>query len=220
MTAWAAILLMIYSLATMISLIVIGGTPETAQQGFDLLGENRLAGLLRLDVLTILFIPLYYLLLLGLYSALRSTDGAKSLLAEILGMAGVTLVLATPSAFSFLTLSDKFAAATGEAQRTALLAAGQALLAMSGAMANFPGTGTYLSYLLIALAGILFASQLLPTHRATAIFGLLAGGCDLAYCLTFALAPSLQVLFMASGGACWMIWHLFIARLFFKPSGA
>jgi hypothetical protein len=83
-------------------------------------------------------------------------------------------------------------------------------------MAYFPGTGTYMSYLLIALAGVLLAVQLLPTHRVTAVFGLLAGGCDLAYCLTFALSPGLQVLFMASGGAFWMIWHLLIARILFQ----
>jgi hypothetical protein len=41
-------------------------------------------------------------------------------------------------------------AASDEAQGAALLAAGQALLASSGAMSNFPGTGTYMSYLLIA----------------------------------------------------------------------
>jgi hypothetical protein len=118
--------------------------------------------------------------------------------------------------FSMMSLSQQYAAAMDEAQRTALLAAGQALLAMSGAMANFPGTGTYMSYLLIALAGILFASQVLPTHRTTAIFGLLAGGCDLAYCLTFTLSPALQVLFMASGGAFWMIWHLLVTRILFQ----
>ena len=69
---------------------------------------------------------------------------------------------------------------------------------------------------LIALAVILFAILLLPTHRATAIFGLLAGGCDLAYCLTFAILPGLQALFLAAGGACWMIWHLLVARFLWQ----
>jgi hypothetical protein len=34
--------------------------------------------------------------------------------------------------------------------------------------------------------------------------------------LTFALSPGLQVLFMASGGAFWMLWHLLIARMLFQ----
>jgi hypothetical protein len=119
-----------------------------------------------------------------------------------------------------MSLSQQYAAASSEAQQTALLAAGQALSAMSGAMANFPGAGTYMSYLLIALAGLAFAVMLLPIGRAIAIVGLLAAGCDLAYCLTFALSPALQVLFMASGGAFWMTRHLFVARLLFQRSSA
>ncbi len=31
--------------------------------------------------------------------------------------------------------------------------------------------------------------MLLPSHRGTAILGLLASGCDLAYCLVFPLTP-------------------------------
>jgi hypothetical protein len=40
--AWAALLLLAYSLATMISLALFGGMPESAQAGFDLLAENRI----------------------------------------------------------------------------------------------------------------------------------------------------------------------------------
>jgi hypothetical protein len=42
-------------------------------------------------------------------------------IAALLGCAGVTLVLATLSAFSWLALSDKFAAASSEAQKKYLL---------------------------------------------------------------------------------------------------
>ena len=52
-------------------------------------------------------------------------DFSKTLLSLVLGPAGVTLVLVNPSAFSFLTLSDKFAAATAANQRILLLAVGE-----------------------------------------------------------------------------------------------
>src|SRR5574341_562389 len=102
-----AMIWLLYSLVTMVLLIAIGGQPESAQEGFTMLQENRLVGLLRLDVLTILVMPLYYLLFLGLYMALRKTHGVYALLAAVLIFAGLTLALATPSAFSFLALSDK-----------------------------------------------------------------------------------------------------------------
>ncbi len=63
---------------------------------------------------------------------------------------------------------------------------------------------------------LLLSLLLLAPHRTTAIFGLLASGCDLAYCLTFLLAPSLQVVWLASGGLFWMIWHLLIARMLLR----
>jgi hypothetical protein len=134
------------------------------------------------------------------------------------GLVGIAVSFATNVSFSMMSLSQQYAAASGEAQRAALLAAGQSLLASSGATTYFPSAGITMSYLLIALAVVLLAGLLLPTHRITAIFGLLAGGCDLAYCLTIAFSPGLQVLFMASGGAFWMIWHLLIARILFQKS--
>jgi hypothetical protein len=121
--AVAALILLLYSLVTMVILITIGGQPETAQEGFTMLQNNRLAGLLRLDVLMILIMPLYYPLFLGLYTTLKKVQIANTTLAVVLVFAGLTLVLATPSAFSWLALSDKFAAATSEAQKTLLLAA-------------------------------------------------------------------------------------------------
>jgi hypothetical protein len=99
-----------------------------------------------------------------------------------------------------------------------LLSAGQTLLAFNGPLTSFPGTGTYLAWLLIALAGLSFSSLLLPSHRATAIVGLLAAGCDLAYCLTFPISPILQAILMSFGGAFWMIWHVLVARILFNRS--
>ena len=104
-------------------------------------------------------------------------------------------------------------------QKADLLAAGQAVLATNDPLAAYPSTGTYVSLLLIALAGLLFSFCLLPSHQATAIVGLLASGFDLAYCLTFILAPVLPVyLFLAVAGLFWMTWHLLVARVLYKHS--
>ena len=67
--------------------------------------------------------------------------------------------------------------------------------------------------------GIFFKSPSWPDARfAKQIVGLLASGCDLAYGLTFAFAPSLQVIWLASGGLFWMIWHLLVGQILFKIS--
>ncbi len=196
----------------------VEGIPRSAVEWFNLLQNNPFVGLSFLAVFDLLNYFLVGIVFLALAAQLWPVN--KSLIAMALasGLVGIAVSFASNISFSMMSLSQQYAAATSDAQRAPLLAAGQALVAMNGAMANFPGTGTYMSYLLIALAGVLLAGQMLPTHRTTAIVGLLAAGCDLAYCLTFALSPGLQVLFMASGGAFWMTWHLLVARILLKRS--
>jgi hypothetical protein len=192
--------------------------PTSAADWFSLLQSNPFVGLSFLAVFDLVNIFLVGIVFLALAALLWPVNKSLTIMAIASGLVGIAVSFSTNISFSMMSLGQQYAAASGEAQRAALLAAGQSLLASSGAMAYFPGTGTYMSYLLIALAVVLLAGQLLPTHRITAIFGMLAGGCDLAYCLTFAFSPGLQVLFMAFGGAFWMIWHLLIARILFQKS--
>ncbi|HNT78626.1 MAG TPA: hypothetical protein PKH77_26755 [Anaerolineae bacterium] len=124
-------------------------------------------GLLRLGILTLLTLPLYYLLFLGLYSALRQTNEAYATLAVLLGCVGLTLVLATPSALSFVALSDRFAAATTASQQAHFLAAGEAMLASdlwhgSGARS---GGAALAERLDIGVGGDVGESQLWPVHH-------------------------------------------------------
>jgi len=192
--------------------------PKSAADWFSLLQSNPFVGLSFLAAFDLANYFLVGIVFLALAARLWSENKSLTALALASGLVGIAVSFASNISFSMISLSQQYAAAASDAQRTFLLATGQALLAMSGAMANFPGTATYMSYLLIALAGVLLAVQLLPTQRVTAVFGLLAGSCDLAYCLTFALSPGLQVLFMASGGAFWMTWHLLAARFLWQAA--
>src|SRR5512145_1154847 len=54
------LILLAYTLATMVIMLGAGGPPTTAQEILDMLLQNRLMGLLRLDALTTLVMPLYY----------------------------------------------------------------------------------------------------------------------------------------------------------------
>jgi hypothetical protein len=190
--------------------------PHSAADWFGLLQAHPFIGLSFLAVFDLVNYALVGLVFLALAAALWPAHKSLVTMALASGLVGIAVSFATNISFSMMSLSQQYVAAASEAQRTNLLAAGQALLATSGAMANFPGTGTYIAYLLIALAGVIFASQLLHSHRITAVIGLLAGGCDLAYCLTFAFSPVLQVVFMSCGGAFWMIWHILIGIQLFK----
>jgi hypothetical protein len=211
-TAW---LLVAYSLVTMVLLVATGGQPGTAQEVFSLLQDNRMVGLLRLDALTIVIMPLYYLLFLGLYVALKKTHGAYALLAAVLVFAGVTLVLATPSAASWVALSDRYAAATGEAQKTLLLAAGEAILASD----MWHGSGALMGGVLLQIGALLLSVVMLRGEsfaKATAYVGTLTHGLDLARMLIALIFPAGSFVLMAIAGPLYLVWFPLLARDFFR----
>ena len=203
----------------MVQMIVLGGQPTSAAQAFDLLQHHRVVGLLRLDLPTVAVLPLYYLLFLGLFAALRRSDHANALLATVLAFAGNTLVLATPTALSMLPLSDKFAAATSDAARNQLLAAGEAIMAAD----IWHSTGAILGGILLQCGAVLMSVAMLRGNvfnKATAWLGIVMHGLDLAHIVGGLFLPVSGVILMAIAGPLYPIWFLLVGlRLLKLASG-
>src|SRR5690242_2897493 len=88
------VILLLYSFATLLIVSITGGQPATVEDVFAMLQENRLVGLLRPDLLTVFFMPLYYVLFLSFFVALWRTNLVYTGLAVLLAFAGLTLFLA------------------------------------------------------------------------------------------------------------------------------
>lgn len=194
--------------------------PGQVVDWFALLQTNRLLGLAYLNVFDIVNYVLLGLMFLALVVVLWRVHPVQVAIAALLGWMGIVVYLTTNTALSMLSLSEQYAIATTEVQRSALQAAGQALLAInrfssSGAQ---PGAGGYLSLLLIAAASLLISIAMLRSaafNRVTAIVGILASALDLAYCLAFIFVPTagagpLAVFFIPAAGLFWMVWHILI----------
>ena len=194
------------------------GIPSTTAEWFSLLQVRPFIGMSFLAVFDIFNYFLEGLIFLALAAMLWQVSKSRAAMALTCGLVGITISFSTNISLSMMSLSHQYAVATSEAQKSALLSAGQALLAINGPLTNFPGTGAYLAWFFIALAGLSFSSLLLASNRATAIVGLLAAGCDLAYCLTFPFSPLLQAVLMSFGGAFWMVWNLLLARILFQQT--
>jgi len=191
--------------------------PQSAAEWYALLQINPFIGLASLAVFDLANYFLGGLLFLALTAAFWQQNKSLVTVALAGGLVGIAVNFASNISLTMLSLSQRYATAASEAQRAELVAIGQAVLATNDPAAAFPGTGAYVSLLLIALAGLLFSLVMRRSNRATAIVGLLASGCDLAYCLIFPLRPAVPVyLFLAVGGLFWMIWHLLVARILFK----
>ena len=191
--------------------------PITAADWYALLQTNPFVGLSLLAVFDLVNYALVGVIFLALAAALWQVNRSAVAIALASGLVGITLNLASNISLTMLSFSQRYADASSEAQRADLLAAGQAILAGNDPLAGNPGTSVLVSLLLVALAGLLFSVLLLPSHRVTAILGLLASGCDLAYGLVFPLTPVTPVyLLLAAAGLFWMLWHLLVAFVLWK----
>ena len=211
----AAWIFVAYSLVTIIIFMFLSQMPGTALEAFNALQENRFIGLLRLDALTLLTVPLYYLIYLCIYQGIKKGNNAFATFGTLLAFVGITLFLATPSAFSLMPLSDEYAAATSSAQKEQLLTVGEALMASD----MWHGSGAMIGGFLMLIAALIISIVMLKSEnfsRATAIVGVLTYGLDLLHKLISIFAPNVGIFFMMIAGPLYLVWFPLLARDFFR----
>jgi hypothetical protein len=192
--------------------VTVGGEPATSLEYFEVLNENRLEGILRLDFASVFNVSLYLLTFAGLYAALRETPEASSAtLLAALAMVGVTLWLANHSALSMIHLSDLYAAATTDAARTNLLAVGQAVIASD----MWHSTGALMAGILLEGALLLVSATMLrgsQFSRATAYVGILTHGLDFIHILIGLVSVDVGNVLMMIAGPFYLIWFPLLGR--------
>ncbi len=201
---------------------VLGGgnlttLPKTAVERYHEFQSSPLVGLYHLDLLTmtnqVIFIPAYY----ALYAVHRKESQAYALLALLIFLIGTTIMVTGNTALTMLDLSNKYAAATTQAQRTLLAAAGEAMLAQG----EHGSLSVFIGFLLPNLAGILMSWAMLKGHvfgAATAYLGLAGNLCLMVYIVLVTFIPAVEkqaVAFALPGGLLVMLWMgRFAIRLF------
>ena len=209
---FAAVAALIMVGIIIIQLIVFIAAPPplegSAIDWFRLFRTNKLIGLMDFELLMIIYTLISIPITLSLYHALRRTDPACTALYVALSLIGVVCFIAARPAFEMLSLSDQFAAATTEAQKSSLLAAGEATLAA------FHGTAFHVSYVLGSLSGLIISLVMLRSHifsKATAYVRIASSLFDFGlYIPTIGIFISIfSVLFL-------FVWNLMIARRLFQ----
>lgn len=193
--------------------------PSTVIGYFTLFQTNRLLGLLDLYLLEILTYALFVPMFLAIYVALRRTNESYMALATTLAIIGITVFIATNNPFSMLSLSDQYAAATTDAQRSLFLAAGQAILANTNQRAV---EGFNMGLLLVSVAGLIVSAVMLRSNifsKVTAYVGILANAISLAEYFRLAFVPAavlLLIIIATASGLLLLIWYILIARRLFQ----
>ena len=210
LAALAALILFVYSAVTIFILVWLGGSPATVQECFDLLQKKRIVALLRLDLLTILIMPLFGLLYAGLFIALRRECPGLATIGTVSALMGATLVLASASIFSLAYLSDQYAATDNGARKEMLLAAGEAVISND----TWHGMGAKMGGSMLQLAGVLISVAMLRSTvfgKLTAYSGLVTHGLDLLHILVGVFWPWAGALLMFVAGPLYFLWLPLVA---------
>jgi hypothetical protein len=179
--------------------------PSSVIGWFTLFQDNALVGLLDMDLLLIVD----YLLLIGVFSALwaslRRVNESLMAIALILQLVATVTYLSSTVAFEMLSLSNQYATATTEVERSIFLAAGQAMLV------TWQGTAFDVSYVLSAVATLIVSAVMLRSHlfsKVTGYAGLSAG----VLMSVPATAGTIGVVFSLLSLVPLVVWLTIIAR--------
>ena len=176
---------------------------------FTLFQNHWFLGLRNLGLLNIVGAGLLAPTVFAIYSALRRDNEAYAAFGAILFFVGVAVYIASNRAFSMLSLSGQYASATTDAQRSLLVAAGQAMLAEGQTRAGIP---------LIEFASLLISVVMLRGKvfsKATAYAGILGNALLMVFEAILAFLPAflnVGLVIAGGGGLAIMIWYLLVGR--------
>lgn len=210
----AALLQLAAILAYSIVAGVLGPKPASPQEYFELLQENRLAFFLRGDFLFLFLIGAYLGTFPALYVALRKLGPATAFFATLFTFIAVTICFTSESTFAMYHLGEQYAAAS-EAQRSQLLAAGEAVIASD----FWNSSGAYASGMLLQGGGVLISLIMLRSKdfsKVTAIAGLLGNALDLIQHVLHPFLPDFSATMKMLMGPFYLVWFPMLAWDFFR----
>jgi len=205
---WAALTVLVFIPIQMI-VFFVWPPPSTVVGWFTLFQGNALVGLLDMDLLLIVDYALLGLVFLAIYAALKRASESLMAIGLTFQLVGMATYFASTAAFEMLSLSNQYAAATTDAERSTLLAAGQAMLAI------WQGTAFDVSYILSAVAMLIVLAVMLRTStfgKAAAYAGLLSG----AVMLVPPTAGTVGVVLSLVSLVPLVAWLILVARRLFQ----
>jgi hypothetical protein len=184
----------------------------------DLFERSPFMALRNLGLLNMLFnitaIPAY----LALYAAHRGGKRTYATLALAIALIGVAVFFGTNRALPMLDLSNRYAAATTDAERAHLVAAGQAMLSVG--QSHTPGT--FPAFFFADLSGILMSVSMLRGKvfsRVNAILGIVGFALLLVYEVLASFVSGLDGVawvIVMFGGLSSTVWYVLSALRLFR----
>ena len=190
---------------TMTVAFTLGGEPNSARELFDLMQQNRIATILRLDFASMISMVINYLTFFAIFAALRRTRRAFAVFATALAFIGITLWLSTHSALSVVYLSDQFMAADTAQVRSEIVASTNAVLASN----MWHSSGAIVGGYLLQTAGLVVSLLMLSDERfgrLLSVLGIAVYALDLLHIIVGGFLPNVSVILMIIAGTLYVPW--------------
>ena len=175
---------------------------------YTLLQEHSLLGLTELTAFQIPAFALCVPVFIGLHSILGRRKSTPAAIASLFAFIGIAVYLASNTAFSLLHLSSKYAAAANEAQKSIILAAGEAMLAI------YEGIGVDVGLFLFMIAVLIVSTLAFQTRflgKGIGWAGMLAALLTLAYYACSAFTAQ-AIFVLEAAGVFLVIWLVLVGR--------
>jgi hypothetical protein len=194
----------------------------TVVDWFTLFQTHWFLGLRNLGFLNLIGVVLLAPTVLAIYSAIRRDHEAYAALSTILFFVGFAVYLAGSRALPMLLLSGQYASATTAAQRSLLVAAGQAMLAEGQSRAGLP----LVEFACLAISTVMLRGEVFS--KTTAYAGILGNVLLIAVetiLILFRTLPQWGMVLAVVAGLAMMSWYFLVGtRLlqlgYGKPDGA
>src|SRR5271169_387239 len=203
---------------------MVRATQETVTviDWFTLFQTHWFLGLRNLGFLNLIGAALLAPTVLAIYSALRRDHEAYAAFGTILFFVGLAVYIAGSRAFPMLSLSNQYASASTDAQRSLLVAAGQAMLAEGQSRAGIP----LVEFACLVISVVMLRGKVFS--KGTAYAGVLGNVLLLVVEILLTLRQKLPDWGMAiaiGAGLSMMTWYLLVGRRLLrlgcgKPNGA
>ena len=192
--------------------------PGTVRDWFTLFQDNKIIGLLDFWGLEIPMYAMFTFVFLAFYVVLRKANKSLMAIAITLALLGIGIFFATNNPFSMLSISNQYAAATSDVDRSTLLAAGQAMLTNTNQRAV---GGFNIGLFLVSIAGLIVSWVMLQSKsfgKTTAYWGILANSLSLADYVREAMTQSeiITLLVILPGALFLMVWYILVGRRLYQ----
>lgn len=219
----AALIALLVALADVIITFFPAGTapdPGTgsAMDWFTLYQRNGFMGLRGLGLFNIVNLVCTILVMVALYRVHRQSRSIYRTLVVIMYLTAAILYISNNAAIPMAVLSSKYTAATTEAQRSAFVAAGEALLARGEDFTP----GSFIGFFLSELALIAVSVEMVRGRifgKAVGIIGLVGFSLLTLFTIWATFIPffyDIAMLAAMIGGILSLIWYFLVALHFFR----